>query len=68
MIGSNPHDWLRDNIVQYLTIADEVLAEVAPSTASTLDAGFEKFYLRLLRRRQVLEATLAEVERQIRKC
>jgi len=65
-MGTTRLDWLRNNIVRHLAIADDVLADLGRTQVGTAYEWEEPWLRPLLRERQLLQSTLADVELQSR--
>jgi hypothetical protein len=61
--------WVRENILRYLSQADEVLCAIVPASLGEPGARSDEPWIdTLFERRRGLQSTLAEVEQQIGEC
>ena len=59
-------DWVRENILQHLTRVDHVISDLVPASVGEPGVrGDEPWVEQLFERRQGLQSTLRDVERQI---
>jgi len=59
-------DWVRANIVEHLRHADRVISAIVPASVGVPGVrGDEPWVVQLFERRQGLQSTLSDVERQI---